>query len=97
VEPLGPAGDLSFSGEWRTEVSARARREVEALLSATGGSASMVGIQEGETAKTVCSFATEVGADLLVIGRGPRDAMAGRLTTHAYAIIRQSPCPVISI
>ena len=39
----------------------------------------------------------EVGADLLVIGRGPRDRMDGRLTTHAYAIIRQSPCPVLSI
>jgi len=36
-------------------------------------------------------------ARLLVIGRGPRDAAGGRLPTNAYAILRQAPCPVISV
>jgi nucleotide-binding universal stress UspA family protein len=74
-----------------------ARKDVETLLSAIRPAAATVYIEEGEAPKTVCSFAKSVGTDLLVIGRGPRDRMDGRLTTHAYAIIRQSPCPVISI
>ena len=36
-------------------------------------------------------------ADVLVIGRGSAAGMFGRLRTNAYAIIRQSPCPVVSV
>jgi nucleotide-binding universal stress UspA family protein len=79
------------------EVTNVARQDVEKLIGTSGASASTIQIQEGEVAKTVCSFAKEAGADLLVIGRGPKDRMDGRLTAHAYAIIRQSPCPVLSI
>jgi nucleotide-binding universal stress UspA family protein len=35
-------------------------------------------------------------ADLVVIGRGKLQEALGRLRTNAYAIIRQSPCPVVS-
>ena len=97
VPPLGPAGDLPFSGEWRAEVETRARKEVERLLSPIGTAVATVYIQEGEAAKTVSSLAKGMGSDLLVIGRGPQGRTGGRLTTHAYAIIRQSPCPVLSI
>jgi len=78
VAPLGPAGDLPFSGEWRAEVANRARKEVETLLSGAGGAAATVYIQEGEAAKTVCAFAKEAGSDLLVIGRGPNPTFAIR-------------------
>ena len=36
-------------------------------------------------------------ADVLVIGRGSAAGVFGRLRTNAYAIIRQSPCPVVSV
>jgi nucleotide-binding universal stress UspA family protein len=36
-------------------------------------------------------------ADLVVIGRGASSGMLGRLRTNAYSIIRQSPCPVVSV
>jgi nucleotide-binding universal stress UspA family protein len=97
LPPLSPGAELLFSGDWRTEVANIARQDVEKLLSTSGVGAATVHIQEGEAAKAVCSFAKEGGSDLLVIGRGPQDRMAGRLTTHAYAIIRESPGPVISI
>jgi nucleotide-binding universal stress UspA family protein len=97
VPPLSPGLELLFSGDWRAEAANMARKDVETLLSAIRPAAATVYIEEGEAPKTVCSFAKSVGTDLLVIGRGPRDRMDGRLTTHAYAIIRQSPCPVISI
>jgi nucleotide-binding universal stress UspA family protein len=36
------------------------------------------------------------GADLIVIGRGKSQETLGRLRTHAYDIIRQARCPVLS-
>jgi len=97
MPPLSPGCELLFAGDWRAEVANVVRQDVEKLVNAGGTCAAFVHIQEGEAAKTVCSVAKEVGADLLVIGRGPQDRMDGRLTTQSYAIIRQSPCPVLSI
>jgi nucleotide-binding universal stress UspA family protein len=45
----------------------------------------------------VKAIADETYADLVVIGRSPDTGVLGRLRTHAYALIRESPCPVISI
>jgi len=56
-----------------------------------------VSIEEGEVAEGVCHFAESSSADLVVIGRGSRTGQAERLNTNTYAIIRQSPCPVLSI
>jgi nucleotide-binding universal stress UspA family protein len=36
-------------------------------------------------------------SDLIVIGRGLLHESFGRLRTHSYGIIRQAPCPVISV
>jgi len=45
----------------------------------------------------VCNIARQRQADLLVIGRGSAAGVYGRLRTNAYAIIRESPCPVVSV
>jgi hypothetical protein len=47
--------------------------------------------------KVVCAAAERLSAGLLVIGRGSASGGFGRLRTHAYALIRQSPCPVVSV
>jgi hypothetical protein len=39
----------------------------------------------------------ELNADLLVIGRASASEFLGRLEMTEYSIIRQSPCPVISV
>ena len=54
-------------------------------------------LEPGDAAKTVCAAAGRLGADVLVIGRGSAAGGFGRLRTHAYAMIRQSPCPVVSV
>jgi nucleotide-binding universal stress UspA family protein len=53
-------------------------------------------VQEGEVAQTVCQFAERTGSHLLVIGRGD-SATGARLGLHTYSIVRQSPCPVLSV
>ena len=97
VPTSGLGTDPLLSGDWRREVVNVARLGVEKLLNANGASGAHVYIQEGESAHAVCSLAKKVGADLLVIGRGPQDGSGGHFTTHAYGIIRQAPCPVVSI
>ena len=79
-----------------TTNSPRARRELEALQKATGSNAEMR-IESGEPSKVVAQVAEEVKADLLVIGRCSTEGILGRLEMTAYSIIRQSPCPVISV
>ena len=54
-------------------------------------------IVEGTVAEGVDREAARLGADLVIIGRGVLNDSFGRLRTHAYGIIRQSPCPVISV
>lgn len=51
----------------------------------------------GDPPKAVCRVAERAPADLLVIGRGSAAGIFGRLRTNAYAIIRQSPCAVVSV
>jgi len=97
VPMLTPSDQLLFAGDWMVELVDAARQNVEKLLHSTGVARAAVHIQEGDPAGAVCSLAREAGADLLVIGRGPQDGESGRLTTQAYGIIRESPCPVISI
>jgi nucleotide-binding universal stress UspA family protein len=53
-------------------------------------------VAKGEVAPTVHEIAERFGSDLVIIGRGVMKERLGRLRTNAYAIIRQSPCPVLS-
>jgi hypothetical protein len=72
------------------------REEIGNLQSAAAAKSMAISIQEGDVAHAVCGYAKSVGAHLVVIWRG-KDRQMGRLRTNAYGIIRQSPCPVLSI
>jgi len=87
---------LAVSSDLKVEMEAIAREEIGNLQSAAAAKNVAVFIREGDVAHAVCGYATSVGADLVVIGRG-KDRQMGRLRTNAYGIIRQSPCPVLSI
>jgi nucleotide-binding universal stress UspA family protein len=51
----------------------------------------------GNVAGTVRNLAMQSRADLVVIGRGAIRTGLGRLYANAYDIIRESPCPVLSV
>jgi len=97
VPALSPGQSLAFSNDWRAEVANLAGQGLERAASAVGVVAAGAYVEVGEPAKSVSSLANRLRSSVLVIGRGPRDRMGGRLTTHSYSIIRQSPCPVLSI
>jgi len=51
----------------------------------------------GRVAQVVRHSAAEHKAGIVVTGRGHTTRTLGRLRTHVYSIIRESPCPVISV
>jgi nucleotide-binding universal stress UspA family protein len=85
-----------FDHELAVEVSRGAREELEKLNSEANGKAEIF-VDGGDAPKVVCRAAQQYGADLLIIGRGSAGGLFGRLRTNAYAIIRQSPCAVVSV
>lgn len=54
-------------------------------------------IHTGQVSHAVRRACERTGADLLVIGRGGQEGEAGRLGSNAYAIVREAPCPVLSL
>ena len=82
--PCGPDGQLAAGEELR-------------MLGSSAGVEADVVLETGEPAKVICDAAARLRADVLVIGRGSAAGVFGRLRTNAYAIIRQSPCPVVSV
>lgn len=61
------------------------------------GTAAQVFINPGAPKTVVAAAASEFQADLLVIGRHEKAGLVGDLFPNANAIVRESPCPVISI
>ena len=74
-----------------------AREDMGKLLNEAGmAGKAEVQLAAGKPERAIHDAAMELDADLVVIGRGS-DHVLGRLRSSAYAIVRESPCPVISV
>jgi nucleotide-binding universal stress UspA family protein len=85
-----------FDPNWREGFTRGAAAEIAKLQEQLGTNYDVV-LEAGEPAHVVCELASSRKADLLVIGRGSAAGVFGRLRANAYSIIRQSPCPVVSV
>jgi len=74
----------------------RAEAEFRKVQQSAGLSAD-VQIVTGEASEAVCAAARDWKADLIVIGRGAASEFLGRLRSRSHSIIRESPCPVVSV
>jgi nucleotide-binding universal stress UspA family protein len=72
-------------------------RESVAKLQAEAGTKLDTCIMGGSARRVVHRAAIGHDADLIIIGRGEIQKALGRLRSSAYSIIREAPCPVISI
>ena len=72
-------------------------RDRMANLQAEAGTDFDVCFVGGNVSRAVRQAAIGHQADLIVIGRGVMQKAFGRLRSGAYSIIREAPCPVISI
>jgi nucleotide-binding universal stress UspA family protein len=68
-----------------------------AELQTEAGTACDIALLPGNVASAVNCAALEAHSDLIVIGRGVANRALGRLRSIAYSIIREAPCPVITI
>jgi nucleotide-binding universal stress UspA family protein len=56
-----------------------------------------VSIAVGPIKDLLTGAARRLQADVLVIGRSPQPGSLGRLRDLSYAVVRDAPCPVLSI
>jgi nucleotide-binding universal stress UspA family protein len=82
--------------EWRVNLTNRVRETINELQEKAGTNA-FVEVLDGEPHKVVSASAQRLSPDLVIIGRGSTSGMFGRLRANSYAIIRESPCPVVSV
>jgi nucleotide-binding universal stress UspA family protein len=92
--PMGQWGycETDLNGPLRNE----AEHKGQLLLQAAGVDAPLL-IANGPVVESLKDLANNHEADLLVIGRHHRESVFDRLRDTAYAIIRESPCPVVSV
>jgi nucleotide-binding universal stress UspA family protein len=93
VEPRLTWGEEYDAKEFDEKVMANAKME---KLQAAAGTRAQVIIRAGKIPKAVAEAAKDLEADLLVIGRRPEPTSEG-LGLNTYGIIRESPCPVVSV
>jgi nucleotide-binding universal stress UspA family protein len=96
-----PAPDVNLAyGEFMVRTAgpelAVATSAIEKLLASAGCKAHVV-VDSGDVTRTVCRAADQWRANVVVIGRSPARGLMGRLRTHTYSLIREAPCPVISV
>lgn len=72
------------------------KEETQKLMEQVGASGDLH-VECEDPVAFVVSVVEELEADILIIGRSSDDSLIGRLRTESGAIIREAPCPVISI
>lgn len=89
--------DRYFDEELRAALVKEARAELSQAAFEAGFDKAHLCVSAGDVAKVIHHAAESHKADLVIIGRATLQGLLGRLRTHSYSIIRQSPCPVISV
>jgi nucleotide-binding universal stress UspA family protein len=78
------------------DMAAAAQKAIRQLADEAGVDAPVT-IVEGPVADVVRREAAKRKADLIVVGRGHAHGLLGSLWSRLYGIIRESPCPVLSV
>ena len=95
VEPRLTRSEEYDSKEFDEQVIAEANQKMTKLQVAAGTRVQVV-IRAGIVSHAVAKAVKDFEADLLVIGRRADPASEG-LGLNTYGIIRESPCPVVSV
>jgi nucleotide-binding universal stress UspA family protein len=89
-------GGFTFDPEFGIEMTRHASVRIAELCEDMKVKAA-VDIEGGEIPVVVANAAAALNASVLIIGRGSTPRAHGHLPTNAYALVRESPCPVITI
>lgn len=99
VIPAGIANvavELDLEERLRSAQREEAKRRMGELQSAVGSHAT-VNIVVGPVKGMLTEEVKRLGSDALMIGRSPQPGTLGRLRDLSYAVVRDAPCPVLSV
>ena len=96
VSPVSDFLSLPSERHLQEEVRNEASVQMESLRRGAGVEASLRTVV-GKLIEKVSEEASQEQADLVIIGRGSLPHALGALHSHAYGIIQESPCPVLSV
>jgi len=85
-----------FDMEFAAFLEQQAREAITRMQNEAGTNFDVC-VKAGSIPAKVREEALSHNADLVLIGRGALPHFAGRLRSHAYSIVRDMPCPVLSI
>jgi nucleotide-binding universal stress UspA family protein len=88
------------SSDRERELQEHVRREAQLRIDEmrqTAGVSAPLRVTVGGIVDTIAEDAREEEADVVIIGRGAAAAPLGRIRGHAFGVVQQSPCPVISV
>lgn len=92
-----PPDGIDIEGrKFRAYLMDMSREELAKVQREAGTSFETI-VEGGDVAPVVSRAAAENEADLVVIGRGVLQEFFGRMRTHVYSVIREAPCPVVSV
>jgi nucleotide-binding universal stress UspA family protein len=94
---VDPAADGWALGEDFLKFASDQAKNRIALLQKQIGTGARVFVAAGHPADVITAAARKFEADLLVLGRHEQAGVTGALFQNAYAILRESPCPTVSI
>ncbi|MBI1356911.1 MAG: hypothetical protein GC160_21435 [Acidobacteria bacterium] len=92
-----PADGQYFPADLRQSVIRDKTAEIQELLDGIGVAGARIDVDCAATVRYVVEAVQESRADALVIGRSADDSLLGRLRADSSALIREAPCPVISV
>lgn len=78
------------------DAGGKVRTKIAEMLRETGTQGAVL-VEQGDIPDHVEKAARRLPADLVLIGRSSDAGVFGRLRKNSYAIIRQTPCAVISV
>jgi nucleotide-binding universal stress UspA family protein len=84
-----------LEGDLTAALIKQSKQEI-ARLQQDAGTNLEVTVEGGRASHVIRDAALQCAADLVITGSGKLHATFGRLRTNTYAIIRDSPCPVLS-
>jgi nucleotide-binding universal stress UspA family protein len=96
VPPVDHTPTTRFEDVFRADLM-RISRESVMKLQDEAGTNFDVCMEMGPVSRVVHAASNHHDADLVIIGHGKIHGALGRLRTNAYAIIREAPCPVLSL
>ncbi|HWE48809.1 MAG TPA: universal stress protein [Bryobacteraceae bacterium] len=95
--PVAESGPERYMDmEFAAFLADEARKKIAAMQTEAGTNFEVL-IQIGNIPDGVLRTVEDCNADVVLIGRGALPHFAGRLRSHAYAIVRGMPCPVLSV